>query len=1210
MCSGVAPRLKQSAATFLGAQRAEECALDVATLEAHFWLQSLPCAVATGPKTVKKMAEESLPIDTENSEARTPTMTIANNDEYATNSVISRERVNSVMHPTLLPHGIDGFLEKTQGRAGISEGNDENEDDDGVDLSAPALDELTPSSHKLDGSYGRKPPAGEKLFGLALPLLQQSIVDNMEARGEAADDATVGDDTTVSKENDFPVIPPRGLTEIFKLPDDPAEDAVWFRVLTPREIKGIDGPYSENELKDMYKMGQLKDSTLVWREGEKDWKQVLFQKELRPRLLQLPLLPPRMGSSDPFADLPDESAEYKADKQQDVARAYNPIISLPKGGEIENLQPLYSIPMNNLCTRCGAFAVGHLAGIGRSEVDMVMLRRIKEYPVDLMSEVIPGFLYIGHAAAAKLNVLLEMNISLVVNCTNNLANPPDRVPYYRGKVVALKDKPKSERPANMQAMVDLLDRAADWLENERLSPEKAALSDPIPTPLKLKRTTDKYGRYIRTAEEIGMKRRAGMDGNKKPPPRVLLWSRKGLDRPCFVAGAYMIKFMGMDVQRVMHILETARPGASISRAYRASLDEFSKKYTLGELMCVDCITNSRLQLEARKRDAAEEQKDALGALDADGSLSTAPSATSTDYSQAQTRRAKALPCYTKYANHMRARPRLEGHDPVVALGDSVQYLTRIMLGRTPDSGWANLLDLHLGSRRLGNDAMRDVFAALEATQCLPSLRVINLKGNDLTDAGIIPILDLITPCPELMALNISCNKIGLEGASRLASYLLTNGTLTSLDCSSNPMGDEGVAAVFQCITMVRAEFEAESGIVAEKSCYNRTLTALDCGFTELGHESAAALINVFRDNESLTSVSLDFNVEFTAKDMKHVFNALRSYNRCLQRLSLANTPISTKSIGYLGRTFENQNMPLMRLDLSFCTLASTHLSYLSKSILLACHLTHLSLNSNDLGDLGGEYLSQGIRGRVDEKTGARWPPLQYVDASFCSIDQDGCRMVIEAICSRPTITSFNLSYNNVGEDVEESGVAACLHATCISEMRLNGCNLRSKGASALLKVITDTAQNTLGHSLRALYIADNQIHDRTAEHLSRLLRVNMVLEVLDLGFNLFTPACAEDMQRAKGVTSGDRKEKKLLDLTVNMVGNDCDPYILDTPGMARSKSTFRFGVKASTEDDLNQGFSHVPENARKLHLLRLDANNHAQNKTEKFTLPINNIMTL
>jgi len=1023
----------------------------------------------------------------------------------------------------------------------------------------------------------------------------------------------------------FPVIPPRGMSEMFKLPEDPATEEMWYRVLTPREIKGIDGPYSENELKDMYKLGQLKDTTMMWKEGERDWKQLLFLKELRPRLIQMPMVPPRVGTldDDAFADQEEDEGKFDDDKKSaHTATAYNPIINLPTGTEIENIKALHSIPLGNLCSRCGAFAVGHLAGVGRNEVDMIMLRRMKDYPKDLVSEVIPGFMYVGHSGAAKLNTLLDMNVSLLINCTNNMANPPDRVPYYRGKVVPLKDKPKSQRPANMQAMIELLEKACDWIENERMQPERAVLSDPIPEPPKFKRQTDKYGRPVRTAEEVGMKRRAGMDGSKKPPPKVLMWSRKGLDRPCFIAAAYLIRQYGFDLDRALNVVETARAGTMISAAYRAALEEFAKKHSMGELLCTDCIRNARLEALIQKDDAtaaADVAAATAAAAGADAKESDAAAAGGAVNSITGKRKPpKAEPCHVKFATSLeqlrRAAATSAGEEGVVgslaSLGDPNTFLLKINHGRVLESGWANLLDLQLVSRRLGDVATGKVFTALEQTGCLLHLRVVNVKGNDLTCSGATTVLDCLQGSSELMVINLSCNKMQQEGANRISSFILANSTVTSLDISSNPLGDEGVAALFQCITMPRAEFEAADGDDDNVVRFNRSLTCLDVGATELGHEAAGALINVFRDNMTLTALKLDFNVELNAKDMKHIFNSLRSYNKTLRQLSLANTPVSAKSMGYLSRVFENVDFPLMKLDLSFCMLASTHIAYLAKSASSARCLTHLVLNSNDLGDLGGEYLSTVIRGKADETSGECWPPLEYVDCSFCSIEEEGCRLILAAMATRPSITSANLSYNKVGDDIETGGddsVLASLGRCKFSELRLNGCQLQSKAGGAILDLLSDTSQDSLGAVLRTLSLADNGMHDRSAEAVNRLLSSNMLLENLDLGYNLYSEACAENMSAAKRVASTAGKEKKLLALNVNMAGNNCDPYLLDVPGMARSKAAFRFGVKPSTEDPINGGLTHVPESSRQLHKMRLVDMERAQVRLQRFQLPMNQL---
>lgn len=1094
-----------------------------------------------------------------------------------------------------------------------------NEDaDDSPEIDSPELDPPAPGKLMVKEAPPPRAPAevaashrvgspGGRVFNLVLPTVSTATSEKQAMIG-APEYLQVPADKGGAV--DFPVIPPRGISEIATLPGDPAEQAVWFRVLTPREIKGIEGPFSEVELKELYKTGNLKDSTLLWKEGEKDWKELLKLTELRPRLLQKPILPPRVGR-DAFDDLEEEEPTYSVDDRRDAA-AFNPVISLPTGAELENLKALHSIPMTNPCSRCGSFAVGHLAGVGRNEVDLFSLRSLRDYPRDLVSEIIPGLMYVGASGSAKLNTLLEMNISMLINCTNNMNNPPDRIPFYRGKVIPLKDKPKGSRPANMQAMLEQLDRACDWMENERLYPERAALSDPVPEPLKLKRTTDKFGRTIRTAEEIGMKRRAGMDGNKKPPPRILLWSRKGLDRPCFIATAYLIRWYGIDLDRALNIVETARPGTEISPAYKAALVEFSKLHTKGELLCNDCITNTRLSVDAAK--AKEKEAAAAAAAIAAGGSTTLPGVLG-----GTPRKAKPEPCYARFASRMAAEKNAADpaqHDPVSALGDASSFLSRILYSRVPESGWTNLLDLQLVSRKLGDAAVTRVFTALAETGCVAHLRVVSVKGNDLTCSGITFVMDCLQgSSPELMTLNLSCNKIQLEGACRVSAFVLTNNSVIALDVSSNPMGDEGVSAILQCMTVPRAEFavaaDGEGGGGAEgeavQHSFNRTITSLDLGATEMGPEAAGALINVFRDNTTLATLVLDFNVELTGKDLKHVFNSLRSYNCTLQRLSLANNPLSAKSMGYLARVFDNDSLVLQRLDLSFCTLLSTHVAYLSKQLHRARCLTHLVLNSNEIGDLGGRYLATCIRGQADERTGQILPPLQYIDCSFCSMGEEGSRLVVEAVASRPTVTSLNMSYNRLGDLVRETGVIAAFDQCKFFELRLNGCALGSKGASALMNALNATSAGTLGAELRVLHLADNDLHDSAAEAVNKLLNANMRLEVLDLGFNKFTPDCADVMQSAKGVGSSTRKEKKLLSLHVNMTGNACDPFMLDMPGMARSKSGFRFGIKASVEDEINDGFSHVPEAARQLHKMRMASNEASQRAYGRFQLPINQI---
>ena len=70
------------------------------------------------------------------------------------------------------------------------------------------------------------------------------------------------------------------------------------------------------------------------------------------------------------------------------------------------------------------------------------------------------------------------------------------------------------------------------------------------------------------------------------------------------------------------------------------------------------------------------------------------------------------------------------------------------------------------------------------------------------------------------------------------------------------------------------------------------------------------------------------------------------------------------------------------------------------------------------------------------------------------------------------------------------------------------------------------------------------------------------------------------------VTSTSSLAQKVSSLSVNVLGNRCDKYALDLPGMSRSKVVFRYGVNSSLADGVNDGYSHISQVARKHFFLR------------------------
>jgi len=1165
--------------------------------------------------------------------------------------------------------------------------------------------------------------------------------DGLRSAGDLSDsdddsDRVSGDFSAASK-SIAPVIPPRGQHNGFSLPIDDREKSRWFRILSPREIKGIDGPYTESELKLMYRQRELTDTTMMWTEGQKDWEQLLFMKELRPRLLPKPMLPPKQG---------DDSIGKGKD-------TYNPITTLPDKLDAMNAEAFDSLPMSRHCSRCGAIAVGHMRGVGENTIDMIGLRKSVAFTNEKQaSEVVPGLLYCGNASAAKLNPILDMGITLVINCTNNMGNPMEKLPYFRCRTISLVDKPKGSATVEAVAkIIDQLEKSYDWIELERLNPEKALLSDPVQMQSKIVEKTDKFGRPYKTTEETAIKLRIGKE---KRTARVLLWSRKGLDRPVFVAAAYMIRHYGMSVERCLSLLEISRPGMIICRFYKNVLDAYAQKYCIGEMLCLDCLnlakhnhthtTQNELLLD--NFDLFKEKGgDANGIND-------------------DTIEAKKLGMYLDML------PSESEATKITKLGDVNVYLPKVYFGSNIQTGWTGLLDLNLFGRPLGDGTISDLFDALHTTGVSKQLRTIGMGSTRCGDVGIAAIQKAVcanpeyllekslqdslakdrsnetklgddgdvidntsvasfggqaqdrgifSPTPggsqaasspqpvanrvsqlmgaeslgldsqvtmlaatpmasqELIDLDISDNKIGLEGSLAIAELVRQVESLINLNVSYNPLTDAGCAVVLGSITPPRTEFADENepsggdvggnlsqshsqsqsqgqagngesqiqselpAATAKDERYSLSLTSLNVSCCCASKASMSKLLDTFRDNAVLTNFTADYNADWTPNDFKYIFNSIRSYNKTLQSLSVADNNLSIKTSGYLFRLLENWELPLKTLDITKCGLTHGHIKILCQYVVSTKFLRRFIISSNEIGDEAAADLAYAIKVLTPEEKaeaiirkrerriengdsmkeitadeerdahmeaegfGHTGPPLEYVDFSHMGLNPVGSKEILKAVCSRSTIKWMRMSGNNLGTEMES--IVPWLEASRFEDMHLNNCKLGTKGASTVMRVVSDASgkePSVLGSHVKALDLASNNISDDIAPELVRLLNGNMRIEFLDLGFNALTHALKEPVDKAYEVVSSSTLEKKILNLHINVVGNKCNPYMLGEPGMGRSKSIFRYGVSSMQTDDLNDGFSHITQTSRRHHFARKSAHDQKIFENHDLQFPI------
>ena len=1012
-----------------------------------------------------------------------------------------------------------------------------------------------------------------------------------------------------------PVVPPKKRSDLLKVPDlDMDEVPSWFAVLSPREERGVSGPFSTKELRKMYRYGEIHDNTLFWKEGLKNWLALMFIRTLRFQLLTVPIVPPKIGAT---------------------GDSNNPVALLPKDREIEAFHALRDAPLHKNCARCGGVAVGHTKGLGEQVPDSYSIYdEVGSTP--LATEIIPGFLWLGNAASSKLKHINELEITLLVNCTKEIQNPPPKPPYYRCQSIGLADKPKGSKVPSIEDLKRAMNVTYDWIEQERISADRAKQGD-LPEPEysgpsdDMGRPVDEFGRLL-VAKPMRKKKK----GQKNEIlPRVLIWSKTGTDRGFFIAAAYMVKLYGMTFDRVAKLLQSTRPGCKMSAYYEEALLEWEKDHTLGEMLCIDCVTLADSKL---KSDQLEDLS-LIGVKIDDETIE----GKSVDIDKAKS------DAYNTFSESIKTLFKSDGLLLSDIMMDTSMYLHKIFEGNTNVNQsdyerlmgnalklkpkWSSLLDLNLNGQRLGDKRTQLLLRELRRLELVKNLRIIELKNNDLhceTMTTLIEVLTQLKPAvanthesnfldpivEDLMKLDVSDNSIKMAGARQIANFLKVNKTLTCLNVSCNPIGDIGGASIFVALTRSFPDFEDYGEMDTNLSKmdsldftqpYNESLTELHLVSCGLGHEAAEALTEMLRANDLLQILQIDANFDFSTKDFKHFTNSLRIGNTVVEKFSVADIPLTVKSASYIIKCLEVSSLPLKHLNMSRCEMTSLHVSPFSKTI--SKHLMSLDVSGNMFGETGAEWLAIAIIGKSDHN-GHTIPPLKKIDVSGCGLDNAGSFKIISAIASRPSISFLDISNNNIGTDIEL--ILDKLKVCQLIELYLNNCKLQSKGATSLFKMLKNISTGSLGSCLRVLTLANNDIHDPCAQSIHEFLKENFIISMLDLGFNKFTNHSKSIFDKTIDITSESSPEFKLYDLSINLVGNTCDNNLLEYSSFGRSKATWRYGINGRPDfDDLKfstrQNYDHVSYLSRGHHINRMNNDNRFNEEHPSYKSKINTI---
>lgn len=164
-------------------------------------------------------------------------------------------------------------------------------------------------------------------------------------------------------------------------------------------------------------------------------------------------------------------------------------------------------------------------------------------------------------------------------------------------------------------------------------------------------------------------------------------------------------------------------------------------------------------------------------------------------------------------------------------------------------------------------ALLDKVRALDALPRIGSLKTLDLKGNDIR-SGVTYIAQVLKRNRTLKVLNLSENKLDVQGLVAIAEALKYNSCLETLDLSKNPIGSPSL----QGIQSLRSAFTL-----------NTSLRRLFLSNTQLTSPAALALASFLPTSRSLIHLDLTQNPGIGLDGVKALCEGLRGnwVMRCL-----------------------------------------------------------------------------------------------------------------------------------------------------------------------------------------------------------------------------------------------------------------------------------------------------------------------------------------
>eukprot|EP00960_Hanusia_phi_P044871 756872-Hanusia_phi.AAC.10 len=285
-----------------------------------------------------------------------------------------------------------------------------------------------------------------------------------------------------------------------------------------------------------------------------------------------------------------------------------------------------------------------------------------------------------------------------------------------------------------------------------------------------------------------------------------------------------------------------------------------------------------------------------------------------------------------------------------------------------------------------------------------ALREFDLSWNVISDHGIGILMDYLREFDNVIALRLSHNNFGIEGAKRIAEAINDCQSLSHLFLDGNKIEDRGGL------------------ILVEKLARNTSLRTISLGCMDLGHQTFTMLGKVLTQNNSITTLNIDRPILFSCQEesIYHLASGLK-LNKTLRSLSIKNAGLRDHGCFLLCDNLM-LNETLTELDLSSNRLSEISGQYIHNLLKKDLNLMRLKLSCNKLCDRGCEVLAQALPASS----------IVELDISYNEIGSQGIEALSVAIAHSTRLKMLCIWGNHLDSSSLQSYIAACNNCRSLS----------------------------------------------------------------------------------------------------------------------------------------------------------------------------------